>query len=302
MTHIDENRAKGNYGVFLAASKLSKFCLVRPVTEGTDQGIDLYCESFETAFKGDRPFLHFWVQVKTTKAIQENENEASFSFDVGHLDYWKRQPVPVFVFLVPIVSLDSKEPSKIYVIDFTRHILENKQCPQKYCTLKSTFCIQNDDDLERFISELVLIDSALLKIREGVISPAPSLDPSYEINFPLNLPIQYIGTILQQIRRTSAMAIIEISRANEDERITLQRRKLAEVLQCFENDGHYENQYGLGLSKMKDEDYSNAKAYFEKSLEIINKDLNIDKERWKDFEDKLRGLISQCNDKMTLPI
>jgi hypothetical protein len=125
MTYIDEKRAKGNYGVFLVASKLSKFCLVRPVSEGTDQGIDLFCESFEDAFRGGRPFLHFWVQVKTLKGIQKNSNFASFSFDVNHLNYWGRQPVPVFAFLVPIESLDSEEPFRFYVIDFTRQILEN---------------------------------------------------------------------------------------------------------------------------------------------------------------------------------
>lgn len=302
MTYIDENRAKGNHGVFLVASKLSKFCLVRPVPEGTDQGIDLYCESFEEAFRGGRPFLHFWVQVKTTKQIKENNNVASFSFDVDHLNYWRRQPVPVFVFLVPIASLDSKEPSKIYVIDFTRHILENKiDSNQKNFTLDSTFCIQNDDDdLKWFIDKLVLSDSARLKILDGVIAHNPSLDPSYENRFSLNIPIRHIDVILQQIRRTSAMAILAISLSEEDETIAEKRRKLAEVLQCFEKDDHYENQYSLGLSKMKDGDYPNAKAHFEKTLEIINGDKMIDQESWANLKEELRGRISKCN-KMSLP-
>jgi hypothetical protein len=125
MTYIDENRAKGNYGVFLVASKLSKFCLVRPVPEGTDQGIDLYCESFEEPFRGGRPFLHFWVQVKTRTSIQNDNSEVPYTFDVEHLKYWGRQPVPVFAFLVSIESLDSTEPFKFYVFDITRYIMEN---------------------------------------------------------------------------------------------------------------------------------------------------------------------------------
>jgi tetratricopeptide (TPR) repeat protein len=299
MTYIDEKRAKGNYGVFLVASKLSKFCLVRPVSEGTDQGIDLFCESFEDAFRGGRPFLHFWVQVKTLKGIQKNSNFASFSFDVNHLNYWGRQPVPVFAFLVPIESLDSEEPFRFYVIDFTRQILENNSnSNQKNCTLYSSLLIQNDDDIKRFISKLVLSNSALLKIREGVIAHMPSLDPSYVISFPPNQPIRYIDVILQQIRRTSAMAIQGMLQAREDEspELAQKRRKLTEVLQCFENNDHYENQYSLGLSKMKDKDYSKAKDHFEKSLKIINRDPEIDQKRWEGIKERLRKLITQCGD------
>jgi tetratricopeptide (TPR) repeat protein len=155
--------------------------------------------------------------------------------------------------------------------------------------------IQNDGDLKRFISELVLKNSALLKLRDGVIARLPSLDPSYEIYFPSDLPVRnYIDVILQQIRRTSANAIMYIFL--EDELIQ-KRRKLAEVLQCFENDDHFENQYSLGLSEMKERNYPKAKAHFEKSLEIINRDPIIDQNKLGLAKETLSRLITQCDEK-----
>ncbi|MBW1863160.1 MAG: hypothetical protein JRJ02_12425 [Deltaproteobacteria bacterium] len=47
MTKVDKNRIMGNYGANLVAELLSRHCLVRPVVEGTDIGIDLYCETLE---------------------------------------------------------------------------------------------------------------------------------------------------------------------------------------------------------------------------------------------------------------
>ncbi|GAI83095.1 unnamed protein product [marine sediment metagenome] len=65
MPNIDEKRILGNYGSNLVAHTLSKICLVRPVAEGTDIGIDLYCETIEER----QGFLHFWAQVKCGKQI-----------------------------------------------------------------------------------------------------------------------------------------------------------------------------------------------------------------------------------------
>jgi hypothetical protein len=64
MTSVDENRLRGNYAQAVVSSWLSRACLVRPVAEGTDIGIDLYCES---VLEG-QPYLHFWVQVKAIPA------------------------------------------------------------------------------------------------------------------------------------------------------------------------------------------------------------------------------------------
>src|SRR3972149_10663620 len=100
MTSVDLNRLKGNYAEHSVASTRGRVCLVRPVAEGTDVGVDLYCESL----LGGTPFLHFWVQVKAidSKHIgEENEKEVVwYDFESKHLRYWDHQPIPIYAFLV----------------------------------------------------------------------------------------------------------------------------------------------------------------------------------------------------------
>ena len=102
MTTVDVNRLKGNYAENTVAAWLSHACLVRPVAEGTDIGIDLYCESVI----GQAPYLHFWAQVKaigSSHIATENGKEVAwFDFETRHLRYWARQPIPVYAFLVPV--------------------------------------------------------------------------------------------------------------------------------------------------------------------------------------------------------
>jgi hypothetical protein len=101
MPLVPENRLKGNYGTALVMSRLSSECLVRPVAADTDVGVDLYCETVAEGTR--RPFLHFWLQVKASDQcrLDANAQKASCGFDSDHLNYWKEQPVPVFVALVP---------------------------------------------------------------------------------------------------------------------------------------------------------------------------------------------------------
>src|SRR5262245_63391848 len=100
MSAVDENRLKGNYAAAYVSALLSSECLVRPVAADTDVGIDLYCETVEQG----TPFLHFWMQVKSGDQCRviENGNSARCSFTIEHLEYWYRQPVPVFAALVPV--------------------------------------------------------------------------------------------------------------------------------------------------------------------------------------------------------
>jgi hypothetical protein len=51
----------GSRGEMFVGFLLSSFCLIRPVANGTDVGVDLYCETLIDGI----PHSHFWVQVKT---------------------------------------------------------------------------------------------------------------------------------------------------------------------------------------------------------------------------------------------
>src|ERR1035437_5277106 len=122
MPLVPENRLKGHYGTALVMSRLSSECLVRPVAADTDVGVDLYCETVAE----NRPFLHFWLQVKAGDQcrLDAGAERASCSFEIEHLNYWARQPVPVFAALVPAEWPVPREPD-IYIVDITTQSVLN---------------------------------------------------------------------------------------------------------------------------------------------------------------------------------
>ena len=122
MTIACQNRLKGNFGAAVVMARLSARCLVRPVAADTDVGVDLYCE---TVAEDGRPFLHFWIQVRAgeqCKVRGGDSHSTSCSFSRDHLNYWSRQPVPVFAALVPTDWPVRCEPT-IYVVDITTQCL-----------------------------------------------------------------------------------------------------------------------------------------------------------------------------------
>ena len=92
MTRVSTNQILGNRGENLVSYLLSQYCLVRPVANGTDIGVDLFCE---TIIEDGRSAGHFWIQVKS-KAKQTKK----VKLDKGHVEYWIRHPVPVFIFII----------------------------------------------------------------------------------------------------------------------------------------------------------------------------------------------------------
>lgn len=68
---IDQNRLKGNYAEAIVSEWVSRSCLIRPVAEGTDIGVDLYCE----AVIENSPYLHFWAQVKSISHDELKEKD-----------------------------------------------------------------------------------------------------------------------------------------------------------------------------------------------------------------------------------
>ena len=98
MPVVDENRLRGNYAQAVVSAWLSRKCLVRPVADGTDIEIDLYCEAVSQSLPSD----HFWAQVKAIPAASVEGGEAAYRSLQKHLAYWQRQPIPVYAFLVPL--------------------------------------------------------------------------------------------------------------------------------------------------------------------------------------------------------
>lgn len=242
MPFADENRVKGNYGVYALMKELSKFCFIRPVFEGTDVGIDLYCETFENPGIGGRPFLHFWVQVKTTKSKSSENDKMSFRFEGRHLRYWSRQTVPVFAFLVHVPNwpqTDNIYP--FYIVDIKYYAFQNKGLlDESVHTLHSNLTIKSEEELGDFITNDIPHISAAHKIPEGIVSSIPTIDPKYEIKPVMDNIYLYLDNILWQIRRTSTSAIIgSYDHASDNENIKEDIRKLRNIVTAFIDDKHW---------------------------------------------------------------
>jgi hypothetical protein len=106
-----ENIHIGNAGEHYLAAQLSKYCVVRDVSQGKDTGIDFYCEilhedTLELA-------LHFFCQVKTQKTMISIN-----SIKDTYWTYWGEQPVPVFLMLIKYKTQDDiQNRSRIWVYD-----------------------------------------------------------------------------------------------------------------------------------------------------------------------------------------
>ena len=173
---VDRNRIKGNYAANLVAAWLSRRCLVRPVAEGTDIGIDFYCESVVSTM----PFLHFLVQVKAIPARNLKNDRAWYQFETRHLRYWQRQPIPAYSLLVPITGWPPETtPSKIWIVRISQHLAQNGLPQTKSLRLTTGEALEAanlDQDVEGFISTIVPQDTALILLSKGIVAPVPYSD------------------------------------------------------------------------------------------------------------------------------
>jgi hypothetical protein len=276
MPLVTENRLKGNYGTALVMSRLSSECLVRPVAADTDVGVDLYCETVAE----NRPFLHFWLQVKAGDQckLDTRAERASCSFEIEHLNYWARQPVPVFAALVPTEWPVRREPD-IYVIDITtQSLLNNLTFTQETVTLWSDYRWPAGErsPVQQFLMDLVPDTTARLQVSKGVIAYSPTPTPQYVQRSPAVPVLKFKDQIQDQLRRTAANAILfsiqEGHATIEDDEF---RRLLAKVVEQFGDDPHWENFFSRGISSHADENYSNAIAMYAKARESIQNDPNV---------------------------
>lgn len=211
MAKIDENRIVGNYGSNLVAFTLSKICLVRPVAEGTDIGIDLYCETIEKG-QGEKShgFLHFWAQVKSGTQIKIKKNgKASCKFNTDHLRYWNRQPVPVLAFYVD-TNFPPETPEHIFIANISEYLIIHGIPDSKSKVIESHFKIipESDSWHNDFISRLKAT-SSLIKLRDdGIVSSIPELNPDYVLKYqsPIGLS-RYAKKSLSTIRSTVSSLI-----------------------------------------------------------------------------------------------
>jgi Domain of unknown function (DUF4365) len=203
MPAVPESRLKGNYGASIVMARLSGECLVRPVAVDTDVGVDLYCETVAEA----QPFLHFWIQVKAGDQcrVDPSSRSASCRFQRDQLEYWARQPVPVFAALVPTAWPARSEPH-IYIVDITTTMLSNFLPDlQNSCMLRSDYHWPPGDraSVQAFLRTEVPNTTARLQIAGGVVAPSPTPTPQYVQMTPVVPVTRFKDRILRQLRTTA---------------------------------------------------------------------------------------------------
>lgn len=276
---IGKGQITGNRGEMFVGFLLSKFCLVRPAANGTDVGVDLYCE----ALMDETPHSHFWVQVKTRRGKMAK----SKTFRKQDLEYWSRQPIPVFIFFVSDDAMDFNH-FRINVISLTEKFNEEPSLPNKKSKLACDLTISTQDELKRFVFNEVPKTVSRMYIREGVIfHTRRNVYDEYARSYESRGIHKYTTKIMKNIGRSSALLMKDIISSGKDD-LNIWRKQLEKILETFfPRWGNYDFHLATGLSKEKDKEYAGALPYFEKALENIDSD-----SRFKEYSESPRRLIT----------
>ena len=302
MPTVPASRLKGNYGAAVVTTRLSGECLVRPVQGDTDVGLDLYCETVIE----NRPFLHFWIQVKAGEQCKLDEGGTSVScrFDTEHLMYWRRQPVPVFAALVPSDWPPEAEPD-VWIIDVTTKLIFGD-----ISSAGSSAMLRSDYQwppgarapVQSFLRDTVPVTTARLQCYRGIVAAVPTLTPEYVRNTPPVPVLRFKDNIRDQLRTTAANSIFFSLLFGgppvEDKEF---RRLLAHIVEQFGDDPHWENFMSRALSYHADGDFDTALSLYEKARQSILNDPNVrDEPSWKKTVAWIEALEEQARTRTPL--
>lgn len=297
---VDTNRLKGNYAQAVVAEWLSRSCLVRPVAEGTDIGVDLYCE----AVVEQSPYLHFWAQVKTIppSALTTKEDGsavASFSFETRHLRYWERQPIPVYAFLVPLDTWPPSSPDRVFGVRITEYIVRNGIPASGSVTLHTGDCFEAsrvDSDISQFLLEIVPWDTSALLLRHGIVAPIPEFQAAPEARFPTGIGFQYLDKVLNTIRDASVHGLYHALLAEQYQPAQRPiRDRFESIAKLFESEMH---NYGLSMlvrAAHNDGEIDAAKAYISSAIARLEHDPDLTENEKSERISKIRVLLDDFN-------
>jgi hypothetical protein len=292
---------KGNWGEqFIAAELASQGCLIRHVPQGHDVGVDLYCE---TTYKGT-PWMHFWCQVKTLKGWRGK----SKSFKQGDIDYWLKQPIPVFIFLVP----DEGDKKIDFYFICTPLSMNNGRT-------REFFKIANRSALFMFLHHTLREMTHEWDLRKGKVSPLPYPLPSKEVEFLPGATRKYERIIFDSLcwtlwrlnsdilfpepRSRSAVLNKTVDLTNEEKARLKRVKPYIDALACLLGDKgnkHHECYDILGAYFEMSGQFQKARAYFQKALTIIGLHLveNPSVLGLPDFKREVERRIQRVEEKM----
>jgi len=261
---------KGNYAESIAASWLSRKCLVRPVSGGTDIGIDLYCESL----LGTSPFQHFWIQVKAIPQANLGHNGAFFDFKTPHLQYWANQPVPVYAFLVPVLGWPPADVKTIWGVRITDRIVRDgipDQATIRYHTEEGLDAANLDADLAKFVSVIVPYDTALIYLQKGLVAPIAKVEEDPLERFPSHVALRYVDRILQAIKYAAELTLAELVSEEAGTHVrTPERLKIHNIATLFSDELTVLGLSAVANSAHLDGDVVMAREYLERAKQWIS--------------------------------
>lgn len=262
-----DNQLKGNWGEqFIAAQLSSQDCLIRYVTQGHDAGIDLYCEKI---IEG-KPLLHFWCQVKTSIKWNVDKKYVTFVPEDKHIEYWLKQPIPVYIFLVPDKRDEIAYPYYICrAFDYPYTVGKN---------VNSLYKISKPDDLIDFLENKLVGDIYLWGLKDGSISHFKTQHNIYKKTIPIAFSIMFET----KIRESLLLSLFSLSKdffnnltsskpfiKDPDE---VPYFDMLERLVIHLNDKHYHYYELLGDKYFFQKKYKNSLRFMEKSLSILHDD------------------------------
>ena len=306
---MTDNQLKGNWAEqYISARLAEKGCLVRHVPQGHDIGIDLYCETIEE----NTPFLHFWCQIKTSNKWKGEEKRISFSLKKGEKEYWIRQPVPVFVLLVP----DLRDEFTTTFIPFYICRTDLGRDGKKIDSWKK---IESPCDLSDFLRKDLPYLYFLWELKEGKVSYLKTVKNQYTKFFPSFSAQHFENELLQSLRYTlwrlshDTMFPNEASVNNfkkcilDDIEGRIRRAepyvKAYQIITEIQNysSEHYEVPCIMGLFSELRREYEKAISYYEQSLRIIERDKIIDVSEgfWKSTKEEIQEHIERTKKKIS---
>ena len=294
---ITDEQLKGNWGEqYIAANLASQGCFIRHVTQGHDSGIDLYCETT----RGGIPFLHFGCQVKTSKKWKGKKKHILLPKPTckKYQEYWLKQPVPVFIFLVP----DLRDAPKIpYYICSARDLL----CTDK--KVKSRWKIEspNDlkelpNDLKEFLNKDLIYETILWDLKDGKVSYLKTPKPEYTVQFLGGQVHKYEKKVQENLCRalwrlsedilspsTNLMDLLNKPAFSNEEQVQINNAKpymkALKILAVSKNDTHHYNNKTIGVYYELEGEFDKSLDYYKKALGNIESDPEVNRksEEWK---------------------
>jgi Domain of unknown function (DUF4365) len=299
MPTVTDNLLQGNYAEHLAAQVLSRSCLVRPVIGQTDVGVDLYCESVIDG----QPFMHFWGQVKSSKAFTNEKQEVSCSYKTDSLRYWQRQPVPVLGFLVPL-TWPPDAIHYIHIVDISFDILEHGiRENQDEQTLHSKPDLilplldlkELDTRLRSLLYDHLPMAVSALYAAKGLVYHAPKPTEEDVLYYSHHFLHKHIFQIDANIRNAVVFGIRQYLWAKYH--FSMIPKAMMAVLEKMKDEPNWDAQECFALLAKDHYEYSAARVHYERAIEYLRKRFGdeVNRPPWSETLARLTQALSEVD-------